>query len=260
MPIQNIFDSHAHYNDGRFDADREALFVSLPQQGVRRILHMGCDYATSLLSLEYQKAHPDLFFPAVGLHPEDIPETGWEQELERIAALAQKPEVVCVGEIGLDYYWDASRKELQKQVFAAQLELANRLGKPVSVHCREATGDCMELLAQYKPKGALHCFSGSAETAKEVVKLGMYLGFTGVLTFPNSKKARAAVEAVPMDRLLLETDAPYMAPVPCRGRRCDSSMIAHTAAVMAEIKGVSTQEMVDRCTQNAYAMLGMSPE
>lgn len=119
MPIQNIFDSHAHYNDGRFDADREELFAFLPQQGVRRILHMGCDYATSLLSLEYQKAHPDLFFPAVGLHPEDIPQDGWEQELERIAALAQKPEVVCVGEIGLDYYWDASRKELQKQVFAA---------------------------------------------------------------------------------------------------------------------------------------------
>lgn len=260
MPIQNIFDSHAHYNDGRFDADREELFASLPQQGVRRILHMGCDYATSLLSLEYQKAHPDLFFAAVGLHPEDIPQTGWEEELARISTLAEQPEVVCVGEIGLDYYWDASRKELQKQVFAAQLELANRLGKPVSVHSREATGDCMELLEKYKPKGALHCFSGSAETAKEVVKLGMYLGFTGVLTFPNSKKARAAVEVIPMDRLLLETDAPYMAPVPCRGRRCDSSMIAHTAAVMAEIKGVSTQEMVDQCTKNAYTMLGMDPQ
>ena len=260
MPIQNIFDSHAHYNDGRFDADREELFASLPQQGVRRILHMGCDYATSLLSLEYQKAHPDLFFAAVGLHPEDIPQTGWEEELARISALAEQPEVVCVGEIGLDYYWDASRKELQKQVFAAQLELANRLGKPVSVHSREATGDCIELLTKYKPKGALHCFSGSAETAKEVVKLGMYLGFTGVLTFPNSKKARAAVEVIPRDRLLLETDAPNMAPVPCRGRRCDSSMIAHTAAVMAEIKGVSTQEMVDQCTKNAYTMLGMDPQ
>ena len=260
MPIQNIFDSHAHYNDGRFDADREELFASLPQQGVRRILHMGCDYATSLLSLEYQKAHPDLFFAAVGLHPEDIPQTGWEEELARISALAEQPEVVCVGEIGLDYYWDASRKELQKQVFAAQLELANRLGKPVSVHSREATGDCMELLTKYKPKGALHCFSGSAETAKEVVKLGMYLGFTGVLTFQGSKKARAAVEVIPMDRLLLETYAPYMAPVPCRGRRCDSSMIAHTAAVMAEIKGVSTQEMVDQCTKNAYTMLGMDPQ
>ena len=186
----------------------------------------------------------------MGIHPENaakLPEN-WESELE---ALLKRDKVVALGEIGLDYHYpDGAPKDVHREVFIKQLEAAKRLNKPVVIHSRDASGDTLDILKEYKPRGVLHCFSGSAETAREVVKLGMYIGFTGVLTFKNSKKARAACEAVPTDRLLLETDCPYMAPVPHRGERCDSSMIAFTAAAMAEIKGVSTEEMIETARKN----------
>ena len=157
---------------------------------------------------------------------------------------------MALGEFGLDYHYGSDNKPGQREVFVKQLELAKKLDLPVIIHSRDACEDTMEILREYKPRGVMHCFSYSAETAKEVVKLGMYVSFTGVLTFKNAKKATAACEVVPIERLLLETDCPYMAPEPHRGERCDSSMIAFTAAKMAEIKGVSADEMIEIANKN----------
>ena len=243
-----LFDTHAHYYKEDFGEELEQLLADLPSRNVGRVLAIGCDIPSSEEEIELA-ARYDYIYAAVGIHPEhaaDVPE-GWESELER---LLKRDKVVALGEIGLDYHYPEPPRDVQRGVFVRQLEIAMRLDMPVVIHSRDASADTLDILKEYKPRGVLHCFSGSAETAREVVKLGMYIGFTGVLTFKNSKKARAACEAVPIDRLLLETDCPYMAPVPHRGERCDSSMIAFTAAAMAEIKGVSTEEMIEIARKN----------
>lgn len=243
-----IFDTHAHYMKSDFGEDLENILAELPNKNVERVLAVGCDLPSSLEELALVERY-DYIYAAAGIHPEyaaELPED-WESELEKL--LAHK-KVAALGEIGLDYHYPEPPKDIQRKIFVKQLEMAERLNMPVIIHSRDASGDTMEILKRYKPRGVLHCFSGSAETAREVVKLGMYIGFTGVLTFKNSKKAWAACEAVPIDRLLLETDCPYMAPVPHRGERSDSSMIRFTAAKMAEIKGVSTEEMIDIARRN----------
>lgn len=243
-----IFDTHAHYMKSDFGEDLENILAELPNKNVERVLAVGCDLPSSLEELALAERY-DYIYAAAGIHPEyaaELPED-WESELEKL--LAHK-KVAALGEIGLDYHYPEPPKDIQRKIFVKQLEMAERLNMPVIIHSRDASGDTMEILKRYKPRGVLHCFSGSAETAREVVKLGMYIGFTGVLTFKNSKKAWAACEAVPIDRLLLETDCPYMAPVPHRGERSDSSMIRFTAAKMAEIKGVSTEEMIDIARRN----------
>lgn len=244
-----IFDTHAHYFKEDFGGELERLLADLPSKNVEKVLAVGCDLPSSEEEIALAAKY-DYIYVAAGIHPEhaaDVPED-WESELE---ALLRKGKVIALGEIGLDYHYPEPPKDVQKAVFVRQLEIAKRLDMPVVIHSRDASGDTLEILQQRRPRGVLHCFSGSAETAREVVKLGMYIGFTGVLTFKNSKKAWAACEAVPIDRLLLETDCPYMAPAPHRGERCDSSMIAFTAAKMAEIKGVSTEEMIDIAYRNA---------
>lgn len=243
-----IFDTHAHYMKNDFGGELEQLLADLPSRNVGRVLAIGVDIESSLEEIELA-ARYDYIYAAAGIHPEhaaDVPE-GWERQLE---ALLKRDKVIALGEIGLDYHYPEPPRDVQKAVFTRQLELAKSLNMPVVIHSRDASADTLEILREHKPRGVLHCFSGSPETAREVVKLGMYIGFTGVLTFKNSKKAQAACEAVPIDRLLLETDCPYMAPVPHRGERCDSSMIAFTAAKMAEIKGVSTEEMIDIARRN----------
>lgn len=242
------FDTHAHYYKEDFGEELEQLLADLPSRGVERVLAIGCDLPSSKEEIALA-ARYDYIYAAVGIHPEhaaDVPD-GWESELER---LLKSEKVVALGEIGLDYHYPEPPRDVQRGIFVRQLEIAKRLDMPVIIHSREASADTLDILKVYKPRGVLHCFSGSAETAREVVKLGMYIGFTGVLTFKNSKKARAACEAVPIDRLLLETDCPYMAPVPHRGERCDSSMLKFTAAAMAEIKGVSTEEMIGFARKN----------
>lgn len=243
-----IFDTHAHYMRNDFGGELEQLLADLPSRNVGRVLAIGVDIESSLEEIELA-ARYDYIYAAAGIHPEhaaDVPE-GWERQLE---ALLKRDKVIALGEIGLDYHYPEPPRDVQKAVFTRQLELAKSLNMPVVIHARDASADTLEILREHKPRGVLHCFSGSPETAREVVKLGMYIGFTGVLTFKNSKKAQAACEAVPIDRLLLETDCPYMAPVPHRGERSDSSMIAFTAAKMAEIKGVSTEEMIDIARRN----------
>lgn len=243
-----IFDTHAHYYREDFGEDLDIILADLPSKNVERVLAIGCDLISSEEEIALS-ARYDHIYAAAGIHPEnaaEVPEN-WESELER---LLKRDKVVALGEIGLDYHYPEPPKDVQRGVFVKQLEIAKRLDMPVVIHSRDACADTLEILREYKPRGVLHCFSGSAETAREVVKLGMYIGFTGVLTFKNSKKAWAACEAVPIDRLLLETDCPYMAPVPHRGERCDSSMIRFTAEKMGEIKGVSAEKMIETAREN----------
>ena len=244
-----IVDTHAHYLAEDFGEELIPLIEAMPANGIDKIVAVGYNIQSSEEEIRLSERFPYVF-AAAGVHPEncnDLP-LDWLEQIER---LAQNERVVSVGEIGLDYHYGGEDRELQKRVFAEQLVLSKRIGKPVIIHSRDACEDTMAILREYRPEGVLHCFSGSAETAAEVVKLGMYVGFTGVLTFKNAKKALSACEAVPLDRLLLETDCPYMAPVPHRGKRCDSTMLRYTAEKMAEIKGVSFEEICRITSENA---------
>ncbi len=251
-----IFDTHAHYLREDFGEGLYGLLDEMPAKGVERIIAVGCDFAS--IDEETELAGKYSFISAAGgIHPENcrnLPED-WEQRLEN--RLRDK-NIVALGEIGLDYHYSKDDKELQKEVFEKQLILAQKLDLPVIIHSREAAADTLELLKKYTPRGVVHCFSGSAETALEIVNIGMYIGFTGLLTFKNAKKALAACAAVPTERLLLETDCPYMAPEPHRGERCDSSMIRYTAAKMAEIKGITPDEAAAVCADNAYRLFNLT--
>lgn len=253
--MENIFDTHAHYDDEAFDEDRDELLRKIHSEGVKLIINCGCDEKSSRTALNFADKY-DFMYAAVGIHPENIND-GWEEELARIREMTSHEKVVAIGEIGLDYYWDDSKKELQKEIFKKQIELANELSLPVIIHDREAHGDTMEILQKYKPKGVLHCYSGSAEMAKEILKLGMYIGFGGALTFKNARKAVEVAEIVPLDRILLETDCPYMAPVPMRGKRNNSSYIGFVAEKMAEIKGLSARQILDTATENGKRLFGI---
>lgn len=250
-----IFETHAHYLKEDFGEDLIPLLERMPSLGVEKIVAVGYDLRSSAEEIELAHRFPYVF-AAAGVHPENCYELP-EDWLAQLEAMLADEKVCALGEIGLDYHYDNTDKVVQAEVFERQLELAHKLDMPVIIHSRDACKDTMNILKKHRPRGVLHCFSGSAETAAEVVKLGMYIGFTGVLTFKNAKKAVAACEAVPLDRLLLETDCPYMAPVPHRGERCDSSMIQFTAAKMAEIKGVSAEEMIDIARQNAERLFGV---
>ena len=253
--LQGIFDSHAHYDDEAFALDREEVLASLAGAGVEAVMNIGADLESSRAAAELARAH-DFIWAAVGVHPHgaaDLPED-WLRQLEELAAL---PKVRAIGEIGFDYHYDAGWKEAQRRAFEEQLRLAARLSLPVVIHDREAHGDTMELLRQYRPAGVVHCYSGSAEMAKEVLSLGMYVGFTGVVTFKNARKALEAAEVVPLDRLLVETDCPYMAPEPFRGRRCDSTMLPYTIQKLAQVKGVSPQELARAAAENARRLFAI---
>ncbi len=253
---RNIFDTHAHYTDRAFDEDRDALLQELPKKGVRYVMLAGCDpedsAACAALAGQY-----DYIYAAAGVHPENIGELP-EDWLGQIRSIAENnSRVRAIGEIGLDYHYDGYDDEKQKEIFIAQLKLARELDLPVIIHVRDAIGDAMEILRKYRPRGVMHCFSGSAETAKEVLALGLHISLTGVLTFKNARKALEVLELVPLDRFMLETDCPYMAPVPFRGKRCDSSLIAFTAEKAAEIKGVDTQELIDACCETGRRLFGI---
>ncbi len=252
---RNIFDTHAHYDDSRFNEDRDTLLSSLAEKGVSTIINCGCDLRSSLTTLSLAEKY-DFIYAAVGVHAHEA-EEATESDLEQIRELYGNNKVVAVGEIGLDYHYDFSPRERQLEIFERQLILANSLDLPVIVHDRESHEDTMKLLKKHSPKGVVHCFSGSVEMAKEIIKLGMYIGIGGAVTFKNAKKPVEVTEYLPLDRLLLETDAPYMTPVPFRGQRCDSSHIACTAERIAEIKGINAQELIDICNENAKKLFGI---
>ena len=249
-----IFDTHAHYDDEAFDADREALLASMPENGVGLIVDPGCDLDTSRRAVEIAEQYPHVY-AAVGWHPENCaPYT--RESLDTLRAWAKNPKVVAIGEIGLDYYWEQNPpREFQQEVFRDQLALAQELGLPVIVHDRDAHADCLAIVKEFpQVRGVFHCFSGSVEIAQELIKRGWYLGFDGPITFKNARRAVEAAAEVPLDRLLIETDCPYMAPEPYRGKRCDSTMLPRMAEKLAEIKGVSPQRLADQTFENACAV------
>ena len=250
------FDTHAHYDDRAFDEDREALLQGLGEGAVKLIIDPGCDAPSSRRALELAERFP-FVYAAVGLHPEELDKYSPES-FEEICSMARHPRCVAIGEIGLDYYWDASHKEEQKALFRRQIELALELDKPVIVHDREAHGDCLEIVRDYPGlRGVFHCYSGSAEMAKELLKLGWYLGFDGPVTYKNARKALEVLELCPMDRMLMETDSPYLSPVPMRGKRNDSSNLKYVAEKIAQVKGISPEQAAAITLENGCRLFGI---
>lgn len=254
--MQGIFDSHAHYNDDRFAEDRDTLLPQIHCNGVSHILNAGCDISSSMESIRLAEQFPYIY-AGVGIHPEEVDPLP-EDYLATLSQLAKHPKVVAIGEIGLDYHYENADADRQQNMFVQQLDLADKLDLPVIIHSRDATQDTVQILSSRKSHhGVLHCFSGSAETAEIYIKMGYYIGFTGVVTFSNAKKVIEAVKVIPTERILLETDCPYMAPVPFRGKRCSSDMIAYTASKIAEIKGIEPQQMIDIARENTCRLFGI---
>ena len=250
----NIYDSHAHYDSEAFDEDRAEVLSSLKERGVCGVINCGSDIKSSLVCLELANEY-NFIRAACGVHPHEAQEAkeGWESV---VSTLCRSEKCVAVGEIGLDYHYDFSPRDMQLEFFEKQIIIANGLDLPVIVHDREAHEDTMALLRKHRPKGVVHCFSGSAELAKEVVKLGMYIGLGGAVTFKNARKPLEVAAAVPEDRLLIETDCPYMTPVPHRGERNDSSFIPFTAQVLAGVRGTAPEHILEITRANANTLFG----
>lgn len=248
MTYTNIFDAHAHYDDSWFDEDRDALLASLPEQGVCGIVNNAVDLKTAQSVIALAEKYP-FCYAAVGFHPENLDDVP-DDYLDQIAGLTRHDKVVAIGETGLDYHWDTP-KPLQLRVFEEQIKLSLDLDMPLVVHDREAHGDVFDLLRKYRPNALVHCFSGSVELMREAIRLGCYISLGGVVTFKNARHSIEVAREIPLDRLLLETDAPYMAPVPFRGKRNDSSKIIYAAQVIAGLRGISPQEVLDITMQNA---------
>ena len=247
-----IFDSHAHYDDAKFDNIRDKLLEALPRHGVCGVINCGCDTLSSKKALAYAEKYPYIY-AAVGVHPENIG-GGTAAEIEE---LSKHKKCVAIGEIGLDYYWVSDNKEEQIALFEEQLILANRLRLPVIVHDRDAHADTLELLKKHRPRGVVHSFSGSREMAREILELGMYIGIGGVITFKNAKRLPEVVEMLPENRFLLETDAPYLTPVPHRGEINNSAMIYFAAQKIAEIRSTSLERILSSARRNTEILFNI---
>lgn len=246
-----IFDTHAHYDDRQFEDDREELLGVMQENGIGWIVDAGSDIASWDEIEELTKRYP-FVYGAIGVHPDEVGELD-EEKMQQMERLLAKEKMVAVGEIGLDYYWEKENRDLQKKWLIRQLELARRLDLPVIIHSREAAADTMEIMKQHAKglDGVIHCFSYSLEQAKEYVNMGFYLGIGGVVTFKNGKKLKEVVQEIPLEFLVLETDSPYLAPVPHRGKRNNSQNLVYVAEEIAALKGVSYEEVVRQTTENA---------
>ena len=250
------FDTHAHYDDEAFDEDRYALLDELGSKGVELIIDPATEIKSCRRAMELSERYPFLYF-AAGWHPEEL-ESFTEEAYAEVCRMAEHEKCAAVGEIGLDYYWDTGHKEEQKALFRRQAELAIKLGKPVIVHDREAHGDSMEIISDYPElRGVFHCYSGSAEMAKELLKRGWYLGFDGPVTYKNARKTVEVMEMCPSDRFLIETDSPYMSPVPVRGTRNNSANLRYIAEKIAEIRGISPGEAARLSLENGKRLFGI---
>ena len=254
--LHNLIDTHAHYDDPAFAADRDAVLRALPEAGIARAISVSASMENSRGLAELVAPYPYLYY-TVGVHPSELDGLS-EAEMDELVALAKGEKCVAIGEIGLDYHYEPETAELQKRWFRRQMELARALDLPVVIHEREACGDCMEILRDFRDvRCVVHCFSGSPETAAELLRMGHSISFTGVLTFKNARRAPDVLRMLPPDRLMLETDSPYMAPEPCRGTRNDSRLLPYIALRAAEILGEEPQALADRTTENAKRFFGM---
>lgn len=243
-----IIDTHAHYTDSQFDSESESVLGELKQNDVEKIITCAVDFQNAENVLKLCEKH-DFLYAAVGIYPHNTHTCPYDEATLR--RLAEHKKVVAIGEIGLDYFYDDAPKATQLEAVKGQLCLANELKLPVSFHDREAHADTLALLKEYKPKGVIHCYSGSVEMAKEIVKLGMYLGIGGALTFKNARVLPEVVKEIPLESLVLETDAPYMAPVPVRGKRNRSDYIKYIAEKIAVIKEIDTETVFEITNENA---------
>lgn len=256
--MTDIFDTHAHYDDKAFDEDREELLEQLPQSGIARVVNIGSSLASCERSLALAEKY-DYIYAAIGVHPSDTGELD-EESFGRLKSMCLNEKCVAVGEIGLDYYWDEPDREIQKKWFPRQLDLARELRLPVVIHSRDAAKDTVDIMQAERAEeigGVIHCFSYTKETARTFLDMGFFFGIGGVLTFKNARKLKEAVEYLPLDRIVLETDAPYLAPVPNRGKRNSSLNLPYVVTAMAQLKGVEEEEVRRAVWENSLRLYRM---
>ena len=245
-----IFDTHAHLNDPAFDEDREKLISGLPEKGIGFVMNVGCCLDSSKDCIALAEKYP-FIYASVGSHPDSAGEV-CEELMQTYLEMSKHSKVKAIGEIGLDYYYEGFDREIQIKAFEMQMELARQAQLPVIVHERDAHGDGMDIVRKFPDvTGVFHCYSGATEMARQLVDLGWYIGFTGVLTFKNARKAVETAASIPLERILLETDCPYMSPEPFRGKRNDPGRLIHMAQKLAEIRGLSVEEIIAITTENA---------
>lgn len=250
-----IFDTHAHYDDEAFDEDRDVLLTGLPENGIARVVNVGASLASCKRTIELMNRY-DYIYGAIGVHPSETAELN-DRAFDWLRQQCQLGKCVAVGEIGLDYYWDEPDRELQKEWFRRQLNMARELDKPVIIHSRDAAKDTVELMTEEHAEeigGVIHCYSYTKETAEVFLKMGFYFGIGGVLTFKNAKKLKEAVAYIPLERIVLETDCPYLAPEPNRGKRNSSLNIPYVIKALAEIKGVEEETVRQAAWENAHKL------
>lgn len=256
--MKGLFDSHCHLDDAKFDTDRMDLIQALPAQGLDYCVSVGSDLQSSAFNAQLAKQYGHVY-AACGIHPhvvKDAP-TDWKEQLR---ALLQLPKVVALGEIGLDYYYNHSPRDVQQRFMSEQMDLALEMNLPVIIHVRDAHGDTIDLLrnrADRHAGGVIHCYSGSAESVQEYVRLGFMISFAGSVTFKTAHKLRLAAQAVPLESLLIETDSPYLTPVPFRGRRNDPAKVGYVCELLAELRGMASQQMADLTRNNAMRLFGV---
>ncbi|TCO78636.1 TatD family hydrolase [Marinisporobacter balticus] len=253
-----LFDSHAHLNDARFEGEQEKIIQNAIAHGISYILNAGADFESSVKSIELAHKY-DRVYASVGVHPHDA-ENMDDITLALLKGLARKPKVVAIGEIGLDYYYDHSPRDIQKEWFRRQIGLAKEVNLPIIIHDRDANDDVMRILKEEKAFDTgvvLHCFSGSVELARQYIKLGAYISIAGPVTFKNARKTVEVVENIPLEYLFVETDSPYLTPVPFRGKRNEMAYVRYVAEKVAEIKGLSLEEVANQTTENAKKFFGI---
>ncbi|MFX4262890.1 TatD family hydrolase [Pelotomaculum propionicicum] len=247
----DLFDTHAHLNDENYNEDRDEMIQRARQAGIRHIVNIGFNLASSRESIKLADSY-DLIYAAVGIHPHDAAEAG-PGYLEELEKMALHPKVAAIGEIGLDYYRDLSPRPVQRKVFVEQMALAKKLQKPIIIHDRDAHGDMMDILRKEKlgpSGGVMHCYSGSWEMARELLDMGFYISIAGPVTFSNAARLKDVAARVPRDRLLIETDAPYLTPAPYRGRRNEPAHIQYTAEEIARLRGMEKEDLAKMCAEN----------
>lgn len=248
-----IFNTHSHLNDEKFDSDREDIIEEIKKSEVKKLLVLGWDKESSIKAIKLAERY-DFIYAAIGFHPENLYDVT-KEDFDYVMSLLNHPKVIALGEIGLDYYWDKSPeyKKRQKEFFIKQIEVANKIGLPICIHCRDAIGDALEILKNNKPlyHGVMHCYSGSKESMEEFVKLGLYISFGGTLTYKNSINTKEVLKAVPLNHLLVETDDPYLPPVPFRGKRNNPVYVEYVVNEIANLRGLTIKEVEDITYKNA---------